>query len=150
MGCSEGRELAQYRLKNAGCYLKRIEVRGFSEDYLLQYNEVDIALDTFPYVGGMTTFESLYMGVPVISRYGEHRGTRFGYSLLCNVGLNELTAPTDEEFVAKAIELASNKDVIVALRENLRKMVELSPLMDERQYTLDVEKLYKEIYSLRS
>ena len=50
----------------------------------------------------------------------------------------------------KAIELASNKDVIVALRENLRKMVELSPLMDERQYTLDVEKLYKEIYSLRS
>ena len=150
LGCSEGRELAQYRLKNAGCDLKRIELRGFSEDYLLQYNEVDIALDTFPYVGGMTTFESLYMGVPVISRYGEHRGTRFGYSLLCNVGLNELTAPTDEEFVAKAIELASNKDVIVALRENLRKMVELSPLMDERQYTLDVEKLYKEIYSLRS
>ena len=70
--------------------------------------------------------------------------------MVSSVELEELTAATDEEFVAKAIELASNKDVIVVLRENLRKMVELSPLMDERQYTLDVEKLYKEIYSLRS
>jgi predicted O-linked N-acetylglucosamine transferase (SPINDLY family) len=150
LGCSEGQELAKYRLENAGCDLNRIELRGFSEDYLQQYNDVDIAMDTFPYVGGMTTFEALYMGVPVISRYGEQRGTRFGYSLLCNVGLEELTAATDEEFVAKAIELASNIDVIVALRENLRNMVESSPLMDEKQYTLDVENLYKEIYSLRS
>lgn len=142
LGCSEGKKLAKHRLKNAGCDLNRIELRGFSEDYLQQYNDIDIALDTFPYVGGMTTFEALYMGVPVISRYGEHRGTRFGYSLLCNVDLEMLTAANDDEFVAKTIELASNIDIIVALRHRLRKMIQNSPLVDEKKYTFNMERIY--------
>ena len=87
---SEGRDMVTSLLKYIGFDIKRVQLRGFTENYLEEYREVDIALDTFPYTGGTTTCEALYMGVPVISLYGEFHGTRFGYSILNNVGIGEL------------------------------------------------------------
>lgn len=112
LGYEDGKMLARERLERAGFDVDRVELRGFSSDYLQQYNDVDIALDTFPYVGGMTTFEALYMGVPVISRYGSRHGERLGYSLLCNAGVDMLTADNDSEYVAKAAALASEVDIL--------------------------------------
>lgn len=143
LGSEEGRLYVNNRLENIGIDCNRVEFRGFSADYLEQYNDVDIALDTFPYVGGMTTFEALYMGVPVISRYGQRHGERFGYSLLCNAGLEMLTADNTDEYVAKAVALASNLDILQELRANLRNMVQESPLMDEDLYVADVENIFK-------
>lgn len=143
LGNEEGRLYAKNRLENTGIDCNYVEFRGVSADYLEQYNDMDIALDTFPYVGGMTTFEALYMGVPVISRYGQRHGERFGYSLLCNVGLEMLTAGNPEEYVAKAVALANDTNVLQELRTNLRDMVQASPLMDEDLYVADVENIFK-------
>ena len=129
----------------AGISLARVELRGFSSDYLQQYNDIDIALDTFPYTGGMTTFDSLYMGVPVISLVGERHGERFGFSLLSNAGLDMLTADNEDEYIAKARALAENGDILSKLHENLRDVVEKSPLMDDVGYVASVEKIYEDI-----
>ena len=145
LGYEEGQQLAKARLLKAGISIDRVELRGFSSDYLQQYNDIDIALDTFPYTGGMTTFDSLYMGVPVISLVGERHGERFGFSLLSNVGLNMLTADSEDEYIAKVVALAENEDILSKLHENLRDMVEASPLIDDVRYVNSVEKMYEAI-----
>ena len=86
----EGRQWTLSRLQRLKLPLERIDFRGFSADYLQEYNEVDIVLDTFPYTGGLTTVEALLMGVPLISLYGDRHGTRFGLSFLSNIGMAEL------------------------------------------------------------
>ena len=62
------RSFALKRMDKQGIDPSRVKLEGFSDDYLAEYNHVDIALDTYPYTGGMTTVEALYMGVPVITR----------------------------------------------------------------------------------
>lgn len=145
LGYEEGQQLAKARLLRKGISLARVELRGFSSDYLQQYNDIDIALDTFPYTGGMTTFDSLYMGVPVISLVGGRHGERFGFSLLSNAGLDMLTADSEEEYIEKAVALAKNNDILSKLHENLRHIIESSPLMDDVRYVDNVEKIYNSI-----
>ena len=142
----EGREAAQRRLQANGLPLQRIELRGFTADYLKEYYMVDIALDTYPYTGGITTCEALYMGVPVVSLYGDTHGSRFGYSLLGNLGLKELAASTVEEYADRAAALAQDKTLLAALHRRLRSMMVRSPLMDGTQYVRNMEKFYQQIY----
>ena len=120
-------------------------MQGFTRDYLAAYAEMDVALDTFPYTGGLTTCEALYMGVPVVTLRGHSHGARFGESLLANVGLEELAARTADEYVRIAAGLAADPDTLCALRENLRPMMQGSALMDVRGYVRDVEAIYGEI-----
>lgn len=82
------------------------------------------------------------MGVPVISMYGDSRGQRFGYSMLMNAGLEDLTAETADEYTEKAILLGNNPEVAAELRRELRGMVEHSPLMDEKGYVRIVEEAF--------
>ena len=91
-GSEEGRSLAVERFERLGLDASHIELRGFSSDYLAEYADMDIALDTAPYTGGLTTCEALYMGVPVVTLKGGTHGARFGASLLKNAGLAELVA----------------------------------------------------------
>ena len=73
-GSEEGRGYTLQRFQRLGLPLERIELRGLSDDYLLQYRDMDIALDTSPYPGGLTTCEALYMGVPVVTLKGNRHG----------------------------------------------------------------------------
>ena len=114
--------------------------------YLDHYQDVDIVLDTYPYPGGGTTCEALYMGVPVVSRYGTRHGSRFGLSLLTNVGLGELAAGTDEDYIRVAVALAQDPQLIVALHRQLRTLMQNSPLMDARGYVRGVEAAYERIW----
>ena len=114
--------------------------------YLERYSVVDIALDTYPYTGGGTTCNALYMGVPVITRYGRRHGSRFGYSLLMNLGLEELTAPDEAGYIERAVALAGDRELLMALRCNLSAMMQHSVLMDSRQYMHDVECAYETIW----
>jgi len=107
---------------------------------------MDIALDTFPYVGGGTTCDALYMGVPVVSLYGQRHGTRFGYSILCNAGLKELTAGTVEEYVEKAVQLALDKELLEALHEEIPRMFRRSHVMDAAGYMREIEGAYERIW----
>ena len=143
----EGREIVRERLKKFNFDLSRVEMRGFSPLYLKEYSELDIALDTFPYTGGITTCEALYMGVPVISLFGDRHGTRFGLSILSNAGIGELAVATPEEYIDGAVALAGDRELLSVLHKNLRNMTESSHLMNLNEYVRAVEKKYFEIYS---
>ena len=141
----DGKEFIADRLKNFGFDLARIEMRTYSKTWLVEYKDVDIALDTFPYVGGVTTCEALYMGVPVVSLYGNRHGTRFGLSILKNVGLEELAVDSYEDYINRAVMLAGDWELLAILRKNLRIMMKKSPLMDAKNYLREIEEAFIKI-----
>ena len=140
-----GRKIVKERLQRFGIPLAQVELRPYSPDYLEQYTDIDIALDTFPYTGGVTTCEALYMGVPVITKAGGTHGSRFSTSILENAGLSQLVARGDMEYVRKAVELADSPDILRRLHRDLRARMETSPLMDVKGYMKDLEDIYREI-----
>ena len=135
----EGCAAALERLQAAGIEPARVELRPDTREYLHEYHDVDIALDTFPYPGGGTTFDALYMGVPVVMLKGDSHGTRFGFSILANLGLEDLAAADAADYVRKAAALAEDTELLAALHKNLRPMMEKSPLMDGASYTAALE-----------
>lgn len=140
-------KIMKQRLTDLGFDMTRVELRPASTEYMATYQDIDILLDSYPYTGGGTTFDSLYMGVPVISLYGTRHGNRFGYSILKNLGLDELTVNSWQEYEERAVMLAQNPDVVQALHEGLRNMLQKSPLMDAKSYVRDVEREYKDIWN---
>ena len=141
----DGREFVGEKLKRFDFDLSRVEMRGYTANHLAEYADIDIALDTFPYTGGVTTCEALYMGVPVVSKYGDRHGTRFGLSILKNVGLDELAVDSYDEYINRAILLAGDWDLLKILRKNLRGIMKKSPLMNSASYIRDVEKAFVKI-----
>lgn len=124
----------------------RIELRGFSRDYLEEYLDMDVALDTFPYPGGGTTCDALYMGAPVITLSGHSHGERFGKSLLENIGLSEFVVYDKKSYFDLAVGLANEKDIINNLHIGLRHMMENSPLMDRNLYMKELEAAYRDVW----
>ena len=144
----EGKEIVTARLKKFGFDLSRVEMRNFSPTYLEEYvNEIDIALDTFPYTGGITTCEALFAGVPAVSLCGDRQGTRFGLSILKNVGLEELATSNVEDYISRAVGLANDTELLSILHKNLRRMMLRSPLMNSKNYVREVEKNFIKILS---
>ena len=144
-GSDNGRKFVGERLKSFGFDLGRIEMRGVTPNHLVEYADVDIALDTFPYTGGITTCEALWMGVPVVSLYGKRHGTRFGLSILKNVGLDELAVDSLDEYINRAVMLANDWELLTILRKNLRTMMKKSPLMDSKNYIREIQSALKKI-----
>ena len=145
--CPDAREEALRRIEAAGIPSERVETEGASQDYLAAYNRVDIALDPFPYPGGGTTCDALYMGVPVVTLAGESLGSRFGASLLENIGAGVLIARTEEEYISLAVALAGDAATIDALHAGLREMMENSPVMDAAGYGSDVGAAYEAVWA---
>jgi predicted O-linked N-acetylglucosamine transferase (SPINDLY family) len=114
--------------------------------YLLTYHRLDIGLDTFPANGHTTTMDSLWMGVPVITRVGDSAMGRGGLSILTNIGCEDLIAHSDEEFVRCAVQLASSLDRLVSLRQSLRTSMKSSPLMDAGRFARNVEAAYRAMW----
>ena len=127
--------------------MNQLELRPASKTHLAEYLETDIALDTYPYVGGATTCDALYMGIPVITLAGSRHRTRFGLSMLKNVGLENCVAKTPEEYLAKAIDLAADTCYLNDLHHGqLRKNMLASPLMNPTLYMKDLEAAYQQIW----
>ena len=145
-GSAEGRELAAERFLRLGLDASRVELRGFSADYLAEYADMDIALDTAPYTGGLTTCEALYMGVPVVTLKGRTHGARFGASLLRNAGLAELVAESAAQYAEIAGLLAASPETLAMLREKQRDMLLASHLMNFRRYVREVEAAYEAVW----
>lgn len=141
-GCQETR----FRLKRLGFDLERVELRSVRSDDFDDYRDVDIMLDTCPYQGASSTCDALYVGVPVIVTTGNRHSSRMGYSILKNIGLEECIAQTTEEYISKAIALANNQYKVANLHKNLRERMRKSPLMDEKRYVANVERLYKKVW----
>ena len=128
---------------------QRIKILNYEKDkkkHLEQYNNIDLCLDTYPYNGVTTTFEALWMGVPVVTLKGNRFVSRCGYSINKNANLNNFTAKTKQEYVSIAAQFKDNKkiDRLVTLRGKLRSQVLQSPLFDINSFTKNfVKKLYK-------
>ena len=130
------------RLENIGIDTERVIFELPSKDYMERYLDVDIPLDTYPYCGGGTTCDALYMGVPVISMYGQRRSSKFGRSILTAAGLPELVADSPDKYVDLAINLANDWELLDVLHKNLRAILQKSTLMDGRGYAAALEKQY--------
>ncbi len=132
-------DLAYARCQKLGFDMTRVGFEPATLDYMERYRSVDIALDTYPYPGGGTTFDALYMGVPVVTRYGERRNTRFGLSILKSVGLEQLAADSLEGYIERAAALAKDIELLSALHQQLRGMLTASAAGDPRAYTKRME-----------
>ncbi len=97
------------------------------DQYLRLYDQIDICLDPLPYNGITTTCDALWMGVPVITLPGRTAAGRAGKSILANVGLPELIAPGEDQFIEIARELANNRARLKELRSTLRDRLRLLP-----------------------
>jgi predicted O-linked N-acetylglucosamine transferase (SPINDLY family) len=114
----------------------RIELRGRSghRAFMREYNDIDIVLDPFPYSGGLTTCEALWMGVPTITMPGEIFASRHSMSHLSNAGLADWVASDLSAYVALAVARASDVPRLAALRAGLRAHVKKSPLCDAPRF----------------
>lgn len=120
-----------------GVGAERVRFEDIRGAHMPFYNEIDIALDTFPQTGGTTTCEALWMGVPTVTLVGEAMFERLSYSILTNAGLGDLCARTPDEFVEIALRLAGDPERRATLRTGLREMLKASPLGQTKQFAAD-------------
>lgn len=136
LGDADVRTALGGRLRDSGIDPARVEMRGSTphRDLLAAYGGIDIALDPFPYAGGLTVCEALWMGVPVASLHGDGFAARHGLSHLSNVGLGDWSVDTVDAYVALAVARAADLPGLAALRAGLRERVAASPLCDARRF----------------
>lgn len=131
-----------------GIAAARMALEGWSEhtQLLQRYNDVDIALDPFPYSGGVTTIEALWMGVPVVTMPGERFASRHSLSHLSNVGLGELAGDNPEAYLRIAKELAHDLPRLAAMRAGMRDRLRSSPLLQARRFTHGLEAAFRTMW----
>jgi protein O-GlcNAc transferase len=141
------RHLSQ-RLDAHGIAAERVEFRPFLPrgEYLRSYHDIDLGLDTYPYNGHTTSLDSLWMGVPVVTRVGRTSVGRGGLSQLFQMDLLELAAESDQAFVGIATALGHDLVRLAALRSELRTRLERSPLMDASRFARHVEQAYRNVW----
>ncbi|MBV8536248.1 MAG: tetratricopeptide repeat protein, partial [Alphaproteobacteria bacterium] len=115
-------------------------------DHLGLYNDVDVALDPFPFTGSTTTFEALWMGVPVVTLAGAAMAGRWSASILHALKLDELVAGSGEEYVPIAAGLAGDRARLAGLRAELRGRVAASPLCNGKARARQVERIYRALW----
>ncbi|TAN70542.1 MAG: tetratricopeptide repeat protein [Methylobacter sp.] len=140
------RDLLTQRLIALGIPSERL-VLGWCRPHWGAYQqEIDIALDPFPHNAGTTTFEALWMGVPVISLRASSSMGRYGDMILHAIGRPEWVADDLDAYVAAAVDLASNRDYLQQIRASLRSALENSPLMDESGLCRAMESAYSDMW----
>jgi predicted O-linked N-acetylglucosamine transferase (SPINDLY family) len=119
-----------------GIAAERVGLRGASRHraFLGEYNHVDIVLDPFPYSGGLTTCEALWMGVPTVTLPGESFASRHSASHLSNAGLGDWVAGDLDAYIGLALARAADRDTLATLRAGLRSLVKASPLCDAPRF----------------
>jgi protein O-GlcNAc transferase len=115
-------------------------------EYFRTYEHFDIALDPFPYGGGTTTCDALWMGVPVVCLAGKMAVGRGGVSILSQLGLTELLAQDTEEYIRIAVTLAGDRERLAVVRTTLRARMKQSPLMDSPRFARIVEAAYRTMW----
>jgi protein O-GlcNAc transferase len=126
----------------------RIELRGWTTVEVLyhSYNEIDIALDTFPFNGGATSCDALWMRVPLITLSGNQPVSRQSATYLTQLGLSELITSTPADYVALAIALAGDTAQLSALRGVMRERLLTSPLCDHPRFAKNLEAAYRHMW----
>ena len=120
------------------------------EDHLNEYKKIDIALDTFPWNGVTTSFESIWMNVPVIVLEGFNFNSRCGSSINKNLELSNLIAKDKEEYINIAVNLSNDKNNLYKIRKNLFENALNSTLFNKEQFSNDFFTLLEEIYNKKT
>ncbi len=138
---SQAVEEAVERLRRCGIDPERVSFHGAMtlEGYLAAHAEVDLILDTFPFPGGTTTCQALWMGVPTLTLAGDTLLSRQGASLMSAAGLPDFVAQSKEDYLERAIALAGDLPKLARLRAGLRRQVLASPLFDARRFARHLE-----------
>jgi predicted O-linked N-acetylglucosamine transferase (SPINDLY family) len=135
----------------------KIILKSFKErkDLLEMYNDVDIALDPFPYNGGSTSFEASWMGCPLLTKKGKTFLSRCGESININLNMREMIAEDEQDYINKAVQIADNKETLLNLRKKLLLSSRQSNLFNTKlfsenfyQMLLDMKKIYLEKNSI--
>lgn len=133
---------------NSGVNESRLDLRGwenFKHDHFKAYQDIDVALDTFPYNGTTTTCESLWMGVPVVTLSGSTSAGRVGEAILSRIGLTELVAQSPDEYLSTAVSIANNSAWRARFKEDIRSIM-LEKICNRQQFTFCVESAYKTMW----
>jgi protein O-GlcNAc transferase len=144
-----GEEYAGDRLRQLfareGVHADRLDFaeRTSRRSYLERYRQIDVGLDSFPYGGATTTLDAAWMGVPVVTLTGPRALQRAGVCVASNLGLAELVASNEDEFVQKAAMLAADLGRLSELRSGLRSRLQGSPLGDESRFVRNLEAVYR-------
>lgn len=135
-------------MSHAGIASERIKFLGNTshETHLQKFNQADIALDPFPFGGGVTTLETLWMGVPVVTLYGKASASRVAAGILNAVGLNDFIANDTEMYKAIAIKTAKDINKLAALRTTMRETLRTTPVFNSAQYVGLVEAAYRSMW----
>ena len=133
------------RMESLGIASDRIEFvdRVARQEYMAHYRRIDISLDPWPFNGGTTSFDSFWMGVPLVTMTGSTAVSRGGASILSNIELTELIANQPQEYVEKVCALAADSERLASLRAELRRRMERSPLMDGKRFARNVERAFR-------
>lgn len=132
--------------------IDRIDILDYADTYqehLLDYNKMDIALDSFPYSGTTTSCEALMMGVPVLTLYDNKRyyhTQNVTTSLMKNCNLNEYVTYTENEYVEKAVQFSKKLNSLVNLKKTVRNNFVHSPICNYKQFTNEFEDKLINVY----
>lgn len=124
----------------------RLEPRQSPDRYYTLWAEADLALDPFPYNGGVTTPDALWMGVPVVALAGASYRARQGLRVLGTLGLDDWVADTPDAYVELAVRKAADSAGLSALRVTLRDRLRSSPLPDAATFTRQLEAAYRQMW----
>jgi protein O-GlcNAc transferase len=148
--CPEGeaRERVLASLGARGIAPERVGFSGYlrRRGYLSVYHHIDIGLDPFPYNGMTTTCDAFWMGTPVLTLPGNTPASRATLSLLTTLGLQELAASSEKDYIRIAVELAGNLPRLAEMRATLRPRMQASPLMDAPRFARNVEAAYRSMW----
>jgi protein O-GlcNAc transferase len=135
-------------LGRAGVSSDRVEFVPYQSwiEYMKTYNRIDIALDPFPYGGGITSCEALLMGVPIVALRGATAVGRLTYSLLSNIGHADLAASSPAQYVDIATSLAANPARLSGLRATLRTALQNSPVMNAHAAAVNLGNLFRDVW----
>ena len=142
------RQVVLNKFESLGVDPKRIEFIGPQKfkDYFASYSRIDIALDPFPFGGGTTTCDALWMGVPVVTLVGRTAAGRGGASVLNQIDMPEMVALQPGEYIDIAVDLAHYKERRAWLRKNLRNAMSRSPLMDAPRFARSFESVCRAMW----
>jgi len=142
------RDWALETLARAGIEARRVEFVEVCprQTYLEMHHLLDIVLDPYPYCGHTTSLDALWMGVPVVTLAGERAVCRASLSQLSNLGLPDLVAFSEDEYVSIAVQLAGELPRLAELRATLRTHMEASPLMDAPRFARQVHVAYRTMW----
>ena len=116
------------------------------KEHIDEYKKIDLALDTFPYNGVTTSFEAIWMGVPILTLKGFNPNSRAGESINKNLNMNYLIADNKDEYVLKAIELSKNFEKVIEIRKNIFDKALESNLFNDKKFSKEFYESLEKIY----